>query len=111
MLKTLMNLGFKREHAEVYVFLATGGPRRASDIVRELRIYRQHLYHVLRHLIRKGVVTASADYPTVFSAVLFETALDLFIEAKTEQQAALQASKEELLSTWRSLTKKEKTDS
>jgi sugar-specific transcriptional regulator TrmB len=110
MLKTLVNLGFKKEHAEVYIFLATEGPRKASEIVQELRIYRQQLYRVLRYLKSKGVITVSSDYPTVYSAILFEKTLDLLIEAKTEQQKALLASKKELLSTWRFLTRKENTD-
>jgi hypothetical protein len=43
--------------------------------------------------------------------VLFEKLLDFLIKAKKEQQQALQESKEELLSTWRSITKKDLSDS
>ena len=101
-----MDLGFKKEHAEVYLFLATRGPRKAENIASELKMYKRQLYRVLRHLESEGVIAASLDHPTLFSAVLFEKVLDLFIETKMEQQKALQASKEELLSIWRSLTKK-----
>ena len=111
MLKTLVNLGFKKEHAEVYILLATEGPKRARDIAQDLRIHKRQLYRALRTLKNKGVVTVPPGYPTLFSAVLFEKALDLFIEAKTEQQKALQASKEEILSTWRSMTEKKSTSS
>jgi len=50
-------------------------------------------------------VNASSEYPARFSAVLFEEVLDLFIKVKTEQQEAIQASKEELLSTWKKFRK------
>jgi hypothetical protein len=46
-----------------------------------------------------------------FSALLVEKVLNLLIKAKTEQEKALQESKEELLSTWRSITKKDSPDS
>ena len=111
MQKTLVSLGFAEIDAEVYVFLVNGGPRKASDIAEALRIYKRRLYRILRKLQGKGIVNASSEYPTRFSAVLFEEVLDLFIKFKTEQQEAIQASKEELLSTWRSIIKKDPADS
>jgi sugar-specific transcriptional regulator TrmB len=111
MLKTLVNLGFTETDAQVYVFLATEGPQKASNIAEELQIYKQHIYRILKKLQSKGIVNASAEYPARFSAVLFEKVLDLLIKAKMEQQQALQESKEELLSTWRSITKKDSPDS
>jgi sugar-specific transcriptional regulator TrmB len=107
MLKTLVNLGFTETDAQVYVFLTTEGPQQAKDIADALEIYKQRLYRVLKSLQRKGIVNASPEYPTRYSAVLFEKVIDLLIKAKKEQEKALQESKEELLSTWRSITKKE----
>jgi sugar-specific transcriptional regulator TrmB len=111
MLKTLVNLGFTETDAQVYVYLATEGPRKASDIAEALRIYKRQLYRRLKGLQSKGIINASSEYPARFSAVLFERVLDLLIQAKKEQQQALQESKEELLSTWRTLTKKGAPDS
>jgi sugar-specific transcriptional regulator TrmB len=107
MLKTLVSLGFAETDAQVYVFLATEGPQKASDIAEALKIYKQHLYRILKNLQRKGIVNASPEYPARYSAVLFDKVLDLLIKAKTEQEKALQESKEELLSTWRSITEKD----
>jgi len=106
MLKTLVSLGFADIDAEVYVFLANEGPQKAGDIAEALRIYKRRLYRILRKLQGQGIVNASSEYPARFSAVLFEEVLDLFIKVKTEQQEAIQASKEELLSTWRSMLPK-----
>lgn len=107
MLKTLVNLGFTETDAQVYVFLATEGPQEASDIAEALQIYKRQLYRRLKSLQSKGIINASPEYPARFSAVLFEKVLDLLIKAKMEQQQALQESKEELLSTWRSITRKD----
>ena len=108
MLKTLIKLGFTETDAKVYVYLATEGPRIASEIAEALKIYKQRLYCSLNNLQSKGIINASPEYPARYSAVLFEKILDLLIEAKKEQQEALQENKEELLSTWRSITKKSK---
>ena len=48
MLKTLVNLGFTETDAQVYVYLATEGPQKASDIAEELQIYKLHLYRILK---------------------------------------------------------------
>ena len=105
MLKTLMNLGFPARYARVYVFLMTEGPKKARDIADALEIHKGQLYFILKKLHKTGLVTSSSEYPASFSAVIFEKVLDHFIKSKKEQQEALQGSKEELLSTWRSITK------
>lgn len=107
MLKTLVSLGFTETDAQVYVFLATEGPQKARDIAEALKLHSQQLYCSLKKLQSKGIVNASTEYPARYSAVLFDKVLDLLIKAKMEQQQALQESKEELLSTWRSITKKD----
>jgi sugar-specific transcriptional regulator TrmB len=107
MLKTLVSLGFTETDAQVYVYLATEGSQKARDIAEALQIYKRQLYRSLKNLQSKGIINASPEYPARFSAVLFEKVLDLLIKAKTEQEKALQESKEELLSTWRSITKKD----
>jgi sugar-specific transcriptional regulator TrmB len=106
MLKTLVNLGFTETDAQVYVYLATEGPQKASDIAEELQIYKLHLYRILKNLQSKGIINASREYPARFSAVLFEKVLDLLIETKMEQKQSLEENKKELLATWRSITKK-----
>lgn len=110
-LKTLVKLGFTETEAKVYVFLATEGPQKARNIVETLGRSRQQLYRNLKKLQSINVVCTSSEYPARFSAVLFEKVLDLIVEAKTEQQKALQESKEELVSTWKSITKKDAPES
>lgn len=107
MLKTLVNLGFKQQDARVYVYLAVNGPKRAQDIAKALNTYKLQVYRSLRKLQSKEVVNATSSLPAEFYAVSFEKVLDLFMKAATEQAKAFQASKEELLSTWRSMIEKD----
>jgi len=111
MKKTLINLGFAEMDAQVYIFLAEEGPHKAKDMAEALGIYKQRLYCILGKLRERGVVNSSSEFPAYFSAVVFERVLDLFMEARIEQQEALKANKEDLLSTWRSLTEKDEEKS
>lgn len=107
MLRTLESFGLKRVDAEVYVYLAKKGTQKVIDIAGALKIRKQQLYPILKTLQDKGVVTASPEHPALFSAVAFEKALDLLIEANMEQAKAIKETKEELLSSWRSMTKRD----
>jgi hypothetical protein len=49
---------------------------------------------------------ADVDVKGVFSALLFEKALELLIEAEKTQAQILQETKETLLSDWKTTTKK-----
>jgi sugar-specific transcriptional regulator TrmB len=106
-LKTLEGFGLKRIDAEVYVYLAKRGPQIGRDIASALKIAKQQLHPILKTLQDKGVVTVSPEHPALFSAVAFEKALDLLLEANMEQAKAIKETKEELLSSWRDMTKRE----
>ena len=110
MLKTLVKLGFPEADAQVYIYLTTEGPRKAKDIAEAVNLHRQKLYPTLKKLQNKGIVNISPEHPAKFSAVLFENVLDQLMKAKKEQQKALQESKEEFLSTWKSITKRGATE-
>jgi sugar-specific transcriptional regulator TrmB len=107
LLRILLDLGIRRLDAEVYLYLAISGPKKGRAVSKELKINKQQLYRSLKKLQSKGMVNASPEYPARFSAVLFDKFIDLLIKAKKEQAKTLQASKEELLSSWRSITEKD----
>jgi sugar-specific transcriptional regulator TrmB len=108
-LRTLEGFGLKRIDAEVYVYLAKKGPQKGLDVADALKIRKQQLYLILKNLQSRGVVIASPEHPALFSAVAFEKLLDLLVEANMEQAKAIKETKEELLSSWRSMTKRDKT--
>ena len=82
MLKIFVGFGLSKTDSQVYVFLAEKGPKKAIEISKALRIYKQKLYPSLKNLQNKGVITATLEHPARFSAVQFEKVLDLFIKAK-----------------------------
>lgn len=109
--KTIVSIDLSETDAQVYVFLALNGPHRAREISGRMNLHKTQIYRILKNLQSKGIVNASPEYPARYSAVLFEKVIDLFVKAKKEQQQALQESKEELLSTWRSITEKKSPNS
>jgi sugar-specific transcriptional regulator TrmB len=104
--KAIMDLGLSETDAQVYVFLASNGPRKAKDITEKLRLHKEQLYRSLKNLRGKDVVKASIDHPAVFSAIPFEKVLDMLAEIKNAQAKALQESRDELRSSWRNMMKK-----
>jgi len=111
MQKTLIDLGFSEKDSRVYIFIAAEGPKRAKDIAEALNLHISQLYSILKRLQNSGAVNPSSEYPAHFSAVIFEKVLELLVETKREQHKALLASKEELLSTWRSIIEKDEEKS
>jgi sugar-specific transcriptional regulator TrmB len=108
-LRTLESFGLKRVDAEVYVYLAKKGPQKEIDLADALKIRKRQLYSILKALQDKGIVTVSPEHPALFSALAFEKALDLLVEANVEQAKAVEAAKEELLSSWRDMNKRDNT--
>ena len=108
-LRTLEGLGLGRSAAEVYVHLAKKGPQEGATIADALKLRKHNLHAILKTLQDKGVVTASVEYPLMFSAVAFESALDLLVEANMEQAKVIQETRDELLSEWRDMIKRNNT--
>ena len=110
MLKALKSLGLSKADSEVYLCLAKN-PKKARNIMNTLRMSKQQIYRSLKSLEAKGIVSDTRERPAQFSAVSLEEILDLVMKAATEQAKALQASRKELLSTWRSMIEKDSAKS
>jgi sugar-specific transcriptional regulator TrmB len=108
-LKSLVNLGISQSDAEVYIYLAKEGPKKASELANALERSRQQLYHNLKKLKEKQIVTTIDHKPSIFFAIAFEEAIDLLVKIKKEQSAALLETKEELLASWKSVDWKNNT--
>jgi sugar-specific transcriptional regulator TrmB len=105
-LKAIMSLGLTETDAQVYIFLSLNGPHKVKDMTNKLSLYKEQLYHSLKNLRDKDVVKATTGYPALFSAIPFDEILDLLTEIKKEQAQALQEVREELLSSWKNMIKK-----
>ena len=110
-LKALERLGLKDVDAQVYIYLAKKGPRGENDLTSALKLTKRQLCLSLESLLIKGMVTASPEHLVKYSAIELEKILDQIMQTKKEQTMALQASKRELLSVWRSFVKKGSSDS
>jgi len=91
--KALTSLGLSEPDARVYVYLALKGPTKAGSIVDNLTVSRQQLYRSLKVLLNKGIVFEDMKNQGVFSALLFEKALELLIETEKEKTEILQETK------------------
>jgi sugar-specific transcriptional regulator TrmB len=109
--KALINLGFTEIDANVYIHLTKEGPKKISEIANALEMYRKRLHHVLKKLQSKGVIRSSQECPDTFLAVSFDKVLDIYIKANIEEAKTLMQNKEDLLSSWRSITEKDKEKS
>ena len=109
-IKALRGLGLSLVDAQIYIFLANSGPNTEKEIVENLQILEDKIYHSLNRLQDIEIVKISRKHPLKYSAVPFEEVLELFIEVKKEQTKNMQENKEELLSNWRSLIRKECSD-
>ena len=107
MLDTLVSLGLTRTEAQVYIFLAKKGPHREKELANALKLTKQQFHSSLKNLIAKGIVNATRERTTRYSAVSLAKVLDNFTKTKMEQAKAFQANKEELLTSWQSIIKKE----
>jgi sugar-specific transcriptional regulator TrmB len=107
MIKTLVSLGLSHVDAEIYVFLSTQGSHKGRSIAETLKLYKQQLYRSLKRLKTKRLIYSSTEHPAVYSSVSFDEVLDLFWEIKTEEADLLQENREEILSKWQSITKKD----
>jgi len=102
------DLGLTQSDYQVYVFLAQQGPQKGRNLCNELNIQKHQLYSSLRNLQGKGLVSATCEHPAQFSAVSFERVIDMYIKVKTEEAQALQETREDLMSAWRSMIKKDR---
>jgi len=101
--KTLTGLGFSEADAQVYVFLSKKGLQRGRDVAKALKMNKQQLYPCLKNLQSKGIVSVTLEHPARFSAVPFESVLDLFVKAKMDEAQRIQQSKADILSDWQSI--------
>jgi sugar-specific transcriptional regulator TrmB len=102
-IKSLESLGLSQTDAQVYIYLATTGPKKARDVIKALTINKRQVYRSLKRLQNKGITVTNNERPFLFSAVPFEEVLDLLMEIKKEQAQALQESRKEFLSNWRKI--------
>lgn len=99
----LLEYGLSRKEAEVYVYVASCGPCKASDVVGALSMPRTEVYRVLSDLQHIGMLEATLQRPARFVAIPVGKALETLIEIQRRKTNVLEKRKSELLEKWKAL--------
>ena len=105
-LKTLVSLGFEQQDAQIYVYLALNGPKKAKDIATALKTYERQVHRNLKRLQNKEIVNATPEIPTNFSVISLEKLLDLLAKASLEEARRIEQEKDRILRLWKSTVKR-----
>ena len=105
---TLLNFDLTRMDARIYILLAKKGPQKAIEIGKILKMSKPQLYHSLKSLQNRGIVNATLEHPSKFSALPFEKTLDFLTKAKMskalEEAQHIQETKNDILANWQSIS-------
>ena len=103
----LKNFGLTDKEAEVYIFLAKRGGLRTGQIAKHLKKNKGQVYRILFNLKKKGVVEATLEFPTRYSAVSLEKTIDSFLKSRREEISLVEKTKEDLLRDWERISRTE----
>jgi len=95
--KILKDLGLTVKEAEVYIYLAKNGASKGGEISKRTKTQKTVIYRILKSLENKNLIELTLEFPARFTAVPFETILDLNIKNKREEATQIEKQKEELL--------------
>jgi sugar-specific transcriptional regulator TrmB len=96
----LIDFGFTKEEAEVYVFLSSMGPTPARIVSRRFHINRMRAYRTLKALEEKGLVERIIGRPVRFVAAPLEESLRRHIEDIKVRLADLENREREIVEDW-----------
>lgn len=96
-IESLVDLGLTRVDAEVYVYIAKKGSQKTNELTKVLNHSKYVIDKSLKSLVARKLIVKDGS---IFSAVAFEKALELFISKHEKQKKILEQSKEELVATW-----------
>ncbi|MFX1301034.1 MAG: TrmB family transcriptional regulator [Promethearchaeota archaeon] len=103
----LRSFGVTEKETEVYILLAKKGIHKTGYIAKQLRTNSGLVYRILKSLQKKGLVEATLEYPTRYTAVPLEKVIDVFIKSKRDEVAQIEKAKKDLLSDWKKISQSE----
>jgi sugar-specific transcriptional regulator TrmB len=92
----LIGFGLSEKEARTYLHLLKYGPKTPSPLAKSLKTYREDVHRTLTELIEKGMVRASLEAPTLYTAVDLDTALDAALKKQESELREMEARKREL---------------
>lgn len=85
----LTKLGLTEHEALLYQYLLTKGPQTSKDLASELNVLPNALYRLLDRLKKKGLITQSGKYPSLYRAIQPSLAFDSFIKKEVHELESL----------------------
>ena len=99
----LAKFGLTTNHSKVYTYLGKYGSKTAPEVCKALRLPRTETYHLLTVLQNKGLVSATFQSPTRFSAEPLNKAIWVLVNAEKERVNVLEKQEKEILKLWESI--------
>lgn len=103
----LKNFGLTEKEIEVYLFLGKKGAQKIGQIAKQLKMNKGLIYRLLKKLQKKGVVEATLESPTRYTAIPFEEIINSYVKSKREEAERIEEAKDSLLSDWNRISQEE----
>lgn len=103
----LKNFGLTEKEIEVYLLLARRGVQKTGQIAKQLKTNKGLTYRLLKNLQKKGVVEATLESPTRYTAISFEKVIDAYVKSTREEAERTEEAKNSLLSDWNRISQEE----
>ena len=100
----LLDFGFTRDEAEVYVFLSKMGPCPARIVARRFDINRMKAYRILKALEERDLVDRIIGRPVKFVATPLKGTLKRYIEEMKVKISVLEKSEKEIIENWEKIS-------
>ncbi len=99
----LAKFGLTANQSKVYIYLGKYGSKTAPEVCKALKMPRTETYHLLTTLQNKGLVSATFQHPTKFSAEPLNKAIWVLVNAEKERVNTLENQEKEIRKLWDSI--------
>lgn len=99
----LSKFGLTANQSKVYIYLGKYGSKTAPEVCKALKMPRTETYHLLTTLQNKGMVSATFQHPTKFSAEPLNKAIWVLVNAEKERVNSLENQENEVRKLWDSI--------
>jgi sugar-specific transcriptional regulator TrmB len=89
--------GLSEKGGQLYLHLLKYGPKRAGDLARSLKTYREDVYRRCARLIDEGMIVKGVKDKTRYAPVELDQALDSTLRAHQNELRRLETAKQELI--------------
>ena len=96
----LSKFGLTSNQSKVYIYLGKHGRKTAPEVSKALKLPRTETYYLLTTLQNKGIVSATFQHPTRFSALPLDKAMWALVHAEKERLRELERKEKDLVELW-----------